>query len=219
VKTSYFPSKKLCLSKNIAWEIPDNYLNKSELAMLDIIANNPERPIFFSNVIESKEMLGLKQFTRKEGFCNHLMLNADTAFNAEIQYKILTSQFAHKQIDVSLNINYDIKRFLRMVQLFEIYEQTLDGLIISEKKLEVEILVKQMQAVFPPEKFTYNERFEILEKAYNYLKINGKAADIHSEIQRNLRSEYLYISKQKPPFSYFLSARKSQIIKHIDTSD
>ncbi len=215
-KSDFLPSRNLAVNDFLQWKIESDYLTKSELAMLDIIANNSEeRPIYFSNVIESTEMLGLKRFTRKEGFCNALKTNSDTVFDANFQYKILTSQFIHNQTDTSININYDIKRFLRMIQLFDIYEETLETLISENKKAEVEILTKQMQAVFPSEKFTYDERFLILVDSYNYLKMNEKASVIKFEILKNLHGELKYINAQTTPFSYYLEARKIQIINYL----
>ncbi len=213
---SYLPSKKMQIDfydTTLAWDIPDNYLIKSELALLDILASNAaERPIYFSDVIESNEMIGLKRYTQREGLNFRLVgLIQDSTELLTTQYDILSSKFTLKQTDLQQNINYDIKRYIKMIQLFDIYSETLNGLILCKEAEKAKTIANLTVAVFPHQTFTYDDRFIVLVSAYTLANEHDKAYTIAKRIAENLHKELAYIEAQEPPFSYYLAARKIQI--------
>lgn len=92
---NYIPSKKLCIPVNKAnclangtldqhtesrasdelhWDISKNYFTKSDLVVMDIIAqNNWERPIYFAASGSPSDYIGLEKFMRLEGFAYRIV--------------------------------------------------------------------------------------------------------------------------------------------------
>ncbi|MEZ0452328.1 DUF2723 domain-containing protein [Sphingobacterium thalpophilum] len=92
---NYFPAKKLRLTVDkqavlqnkavptafeqaivpaMEWEIPTDYLSRSELTLLSVLENNHwDRPIYFSNMLPGDSKLGLDKYLVNEGFVSRLM--------------------------------------------------------------------------------------------------------------------------------------------------
>ncbi len=58
----------------IEWEVGGQYVLKSELVMLDILANNNwERPIYYANTMPKSSYFGLEEYMQHEGFTYRLV--------------------------------------------------------------------------------------------------------------------------------------------------
>lgn len=58
----------------IQWEITGQYILKSELVMMDILANNNwERPIYYANTMPRDSYFGLEKYMQHEGFTYRLV--------------------------------------------------------------------------------------------------------------------------------------------------
>lgn len=66
--------KKHLLQDQMTWQIPEKYLYKDGLAVLDLIAHNDwKRPIYFSTRLEERNYLGLKEYMQMEGLTFRLL--------------------------------------------------------------------------------------------------------------------------------------------------
>ncbi|WP_299463666.1 DUF2723 domain-containing protein [uncultured Microscilla sp.] len=66
--------KKRLLNHQMEWVLPQKYLYKDGLAVLDLIAHNEwKRPIYFSTRLDSKSYLGLKEYLQMEGLVYRLL--------------------------------------------------------------------------------------------------------------------------------------------------
>lgn len=58
----------------VQWEVKGNYIMKSEMVILDILAhNNWERPIYFANTMPRSSYFGLDAYMQHEGFAYRLV--------------------------------------------------------------------------------------------------------------------------------------------------
>ena len=58
----------------VEWEVGGSYILKSELVMLDILANNNwERPLYFANTMPKSSYFGLQDYMQHEGFTYRLV--------------------------------------------------------------------------------------------------------------------------------------------------
>lgn len=66
--------KDSLLKDYLLWDIKANEINKAELMVLDMIAQNEwKRPIYFSSTLGSSSYMGLKEYMRLEGLAYRLM--------------------------------------------------------------------------------------------------------------------------------------------------
>ncbi|EAY30479.1 glycosyltransferase family 117 protein [Microscilla marina] len=66
--------KKHLLNHQMEWVLPQKYLYKDDLAILDLIAHNEwKRPIYFSTHLDAKSYLGLKEYLQMEGLVYRLL--------------------------------------------------------------------------------------------------------------------------------------------------
>ncbi|HYK77492.1 MAG TPA: DUF2723 domain-containing protein, partial [Daejeonella sp.] len=84
-------SKKDEIVPEMEWQYNKNYVSKTELAMLDILAhNNWKRPIYFAITVPSDNYIGLDNYLYNEGFAYRL-LPLKKAANAPEQSRDLTN--------------------------------------------------------------------------------------------------------------------------------
>ncbi|TVR69849.1 MAG: DUF2723 domain-containing protein [Marinilabiliales bacterium] len=68
------PNRAHLIDPEMEWYISRNYLGKSDLALLDIIAtNNWERPLYFAVTVPGSELLGLHNYLQLEGMAYRLV--------------------------------------------------------------------------------------------------------------------------------------------------
>ena len=68
------PGRAHLIEPEMEWYIRRNFMTKSDLALLDIIAtNNWERPVYFAVTVPSAEMLGLHNYLQLEGMAYRLV--------------------------------------------------------------------------------------------------------------------------------------------------
>jgi hypothetical protein len=67
-------SKKDLIAKSIEWKYNKNYVTKTELALIDILAhNNWKRPIYFAITVPEDNYMGLGDYMYNEGFAYRLL--------------------------------------------------------------------------------------------------------------------------------------------------
>lgn len=130
-KTLYFPmdkdslatadfipsDKKQYLTDVFQWTISQNMLDKKDMIMLDIIANNNwKRPVYFSTTLSSGDFLNLKPYTQLEGLAHRLMPvkvpGASAGWvNSGIMYNNMMHKFAWRGMD-NPDVYYD-ENYLR----------------------------------------------------------------------------------------------------------
>ena len=96
--------EKSRLATELDWKYPSNYVEKDNLALIDIIAhNNWKRPICFTTTSSPESMMGLQQYLYKEGFVYHLIpFKKDTAakerspnINSLVMYDNMMNKFKY----------------------------------------------------------------------------------------------------------------------------
>lgn len=92
------------VTKSIDWKVDARFIMKSEMIVLDILANNNwERPIYFANTMPRNSYFGLENYLQHEGFAYRLVPieygNTNNGFgylgdvNTDIMYENLMTKF------------------------------------------------------------------------------------------------------------------------------
>ncbi len=180
------------LVTRMQWKMKKNYLEKKDLAALDLIAtNNWERPIYFNNTSRMGIGLDLDDYLVQEGNAFRLlpmtngMKDVDMV-NTDIMYDNLMHNFYYRELDnPKVYYNEDYRKFvLNMRASFN----TLTAALINENKNEKarEVALKNL-ALMPdtsvPYDYTTASTVEYLlmlgekEKAIEIAKLLGQRAD------------------------------------------
>ncbi|PID89639.1 MAG: hypothetical protein CSA05_00135 [Bacteroidia bacterium] len=103
VKYAAVPKEKQNqMVKNIEWELNKNYLTKSDLMILDLLAEfNWERPIYFASSIGRDNLLGLENYLQLEGFAYRLVPYKTKSQNHEKGY--IHSDLMYKNVMEKFN--------------------------------------------------------------------------------------------------------------------
>jgi hypothetical protein len=187
----------------IEWDIPGNHIGKSELIVMDILANNNwERPIYY--VATGQEgTLGLDRYMQLDGFAYRLVpiasppasqLNAGR-IDTDILYDKLMNQFKWgrmEQPDVYLD-NYHVKQ-LSVVRIRNRFSRLALALLHEGKKDKAVEVLDRIVELTPHEKLPYdNYAIGIAEAYYKCDEIEKANAIIikFKDICNRLISYYL----------------------------
>ncbi|MFP4366563.1 MAG: DUF2723 domain-containing protein [Bacteroidales bacterium] len=157
------PGRAYFIEPFIEWEVNRNYLTKSNLAMLDIIAsNNWERPVYFAVTVPTQEYRGLEDYLQAEGMAYRLVPVKKQEpdrytghINTEIMYRNITEKFRWGNV-------YDPQVYLdetnrRLASNLRSSFARLSGSLLDEGKRDsaLVILDKAMD-ILPHETVPYN---------------------------------------------------------------
>ena len=186
----------------VEWEISQNYLTKSGLALLDIIAsNNWERPVYFAITVPSSEYLGLDDYLQNEGMAYRFVpikKNGPDGFTGHIDTDIMYRNIM--EVFRWGNINdpkvYLDETNLRMVTNLRSTFARLAGSLLDEGKTAqaVKVLDKAME-VMPGETVPYNYFIVPIIKSYYLAGEAAKATAIAREKSELLKKELNYYIK------------------------
>lgn len=113
----------------LEWEVKGNYIMKSEMVILDILANNNwERPIYFANTMPRDSYFGLDEYMQHEGFAYRLVpykaINDRNQFgyfgevNSDIMYTNMMEKFEFGNMeDPSIFLDENNLRFVTNLRL------------------------------------------------------------------------------------------------------
>ncbi|MDX1903200.1 MAG: DUF2723 domain-containing protein, partial [Thermonemataceae bacterium] len=100
------PNTDTLLKYPMYWQLPGKSIDKDELIMLDIIANNHwKRPIYFAPQLGADDYLGLKAYMQIEGLAYRLLpvpvgltteKDREMFANADLTYQLLTKEKKHQ---------------------------------------------------------------------------------------------------------------------------
>ena len=113
----------------VEWSVKGQYILKSELVILDILANNNwERPIYFANTMPRESYFGLEDYMQHEGFTYRLVpfkVNADRnqfgyfgEVQPDIMYQNMMEEFAFGNMnDPDIFLDENNLRFVTNLRL------------------------------------------------------------------------------------------------------
>ncbi len=99
------PELLAMMRDSISWSIGNRDLYKSDLIILDIIANNDwKRPIYFSSTLGSSSYLNLKEYMQLEGYAYRLLPvrvegASDGYVNSAIMYDRMMNHMSWRELD------------------------------------------------------------------------------------------------------------------------
>jgi tetratricopeptide (TPR) repeat protein len=152
------------LSGRFAWNFGNRDIMKSDLIMLDVIANNNwKRPIYFSGTLATGNYLNLKEYCQVEGYAYRLMpFRVEGARDGFVNSKILANTLDKKMFWRGLNddkIYYDSETYLKVPIITARYSylRLVDQLVREGKKEEAEKYMDKALELLPDKAVPYDQ--------------------------------------------------------------
>ncbi len=204
---------------NIKWQLNKRYLTKSELMLMDILANNDwKRPLYFVSP-SGGNALGLNDYFELEGYA-HQMIPVKTGrgrmsvgeVNTDVMYNNLMNKYKWGRMnepDVYLG-HYD-RRTLYVLRLRHKFARLAEALIKENKRDSAIAVLDKCVELMPQVKLPY--RYEILSVASVYYQL-----DENEKANQIVRDFYL---AEYANLQYYLSLdndRKASIQEELQRS-
>ncbi len=150
--------------KQIKWKIKQNGLFRSDILLLDLIANNNwKRPIYFANPNSVSKVLDVDKYCHMEGVVYRFkpVLAMDYirrvgGVDAERSYEILTNDSVRWGRLNEPDVNVDRESFRNATIAKQSYIRTAQALTeLNKKEASTKVLDKGIE-FFPPEKFPFD---------------------------------------------------------------
>lgn len=226
-KIEYFPSNKFSVKvdsakvvqngtvpsslanqivKSIDWEISKNYILKSELMILDLLAtNNWERPIYFAITVGSDSYLGLEEYFQLEGLAYRLIpvKTKDIAMtddfgrvNTDLMYDNVMNKFKWGGVD-QREIYMDENNIRMTTNLRNNFERLATGLIQEGKNDSALKVLDKCFEVLPENNIPYNYFVVPLSEKYYLLNEIEKGDAVMLRYAEILDEELTWFFNQK----------------------
>ena len=201
----------------IVWEMPNRYLLKNLLMVLDLVGNaNWERPIYFALSIGDENYLGLGDYLRHEGFAYRLVPIKYTSENGEMAsvntnllYNRIMNQFKWGNISSpDFYIDEQNSRTLRILNPREIFNRLTKELIAENKKDSAIAVLDQLNKVLPHEQIAYNYSSLPTVEHYYTLGESKKADDMLIKLSQRYGQWMRYYLSLSPDFSTIVDVDK-----------
>ena len=188
--------------KEVQFSIKGNYIDKSQLATLDIIANNQwKRPIYFVSCNNSGTC-GLDSYMQVEGFAYRLVpikfessgfldcggIDTDTMYN-----NIMNKYYYGRMNAPDVYLDQFHKRTLNVLRFRNVFVQLAQSLITENKKdSAIKVLDKCMELT-PSTKVPHDYNSVYVAQAYYAAGANEKAAKIVRDYAYACNDELTYM--------------------------
>jgi hypothetical protein len=186
-----------------SWNFGERDILKSDLIMLDIIANNKwKRPIYFSGTLATNNYLNLKEYCQLEGYSYRLMpFKVEGAKDGFVNTKKLAENIDKKMKWTGLdnpNIYYDSETFLKvpLVTARFSFLRLVDQLIREGKKAEAEKYIDKVIALMPDKSIPYDQIMANFPMFYYEAGKPEKAKALSEVMVKRCEEEINYFAKK-----------------------
>ncbi len=187
----YFPSKKIQLTcadgSKMKWKLEKEYLLRSELIVLDMLAVYAcKRPLYMAVTCAPESYLGMQKYFRQEGLAYRITSHtegSDPYIDTGILYDRLMNSFAWDGKDaIAQHDKFFCSAYLRVLG-------DLAGALIRENKKDSALAVlEKASGLFPEKKYRTDEFFIPLMESYYLLGRNEKAEAIFLKLLYNIKN-------------------------------
>ena len=180
------------ITEKILWEIPHSYITKSDLIVLDILANNNwERPIYYAITIGRNNFLGLEHYFRFDGMAYKLVpVYSDLEYpnigyiNTNILYETLMKKYEFTKIsDCKAVVGEKEKNALKN-NLNIFYRLSSAFIDESNSAKAIEVLDKCIE-LYPNEDIKFDYYALLISENYYKLNRTEKAREVLLRVFEN----------------------------------
>ncbi len=193
----------------IKWQLNKRYLYKSDLALLDLLANNNwKRPVYFASSSGSSSYLNLMEYFRLEGFAYRLVPYKTEIKNQEIGdidtgilFENLVNKFKWGNMQSpEVFIDYQNRRIASVMDIREKFARLANELNVEGKNDSAIIALDKGFEIMPHEKYPYSYYALLMAKNYYIAGAPKKANKKIKIIAEKARQDIAYGLSLPPHF-------------------
>jgi len=202
----------------IEWKFSRNSLGKSELIVMDILANNNwERPVYFASLGQTGT-LGLEDFVQLEGFAYRLVPIKSRSIGrfeaGRIESNLLYENLMHKfrwgaMNDPKVYLDDFHVRTMSIVRLRNRFIQLADELISRRDTAKAIEVLDRCLELTPDEKIPYDHTIIQIANAYYKCSQIDKANDLVIKLKDKCNGNLAYYLDQK---QHFIASINDQVM-------
>ena len=195
------------------WSIKKSYIQKSDMIMLDIIANNDwKRPIYFISPYGDSD-IGVSDYLQLDGFAYRLIPIKTKSkdflsigrIDEELLYNNLMNKFHWGRMNQpDVNIDHNNQRTTSVLRIRSNFNRLADALILKNKKDSALAVLNKIVDLMPQKKYPYD--FFMLGIIESYFKIN------ETEKANRIVKDFLKSTTENLRYYYSLGSRFDQSI-------
>jgi hypothetical protein len=199
----------------IEWTIEKEYIQKNEMMVLEIIANNNwERPIYFVSTGGDSDM-GLSNYLQLEGFAYKLVpIKTEPAdylsvgrLNVDKLYENFVEKFQWGGMDnPSVYIDHNIQRTALVLRLRNNFNRLASELISLGKTDSALVVLGKLEQLMPTKNFPYD--FFVIGQIENYYNAN------ETEKANALLIDYAKVTKENLDYYFSLQRRFADLVAY-----
>lgn len=188
-------------------KLKGNYILKSQLIILDILAsNNWKRPIYYVTGYHN-DAFGLEEYFQLEGLAYRLVPikshNRGWVDYGRIDTDILYENIMTKFVwgganDLKVNIDYNHLRTLIVIRARLAYARLAKALVSEGKEERAQEVLDRCMEVLPVGNIPYDPYFPDIIEAYFAAGASDKAVSLTNDLSRHYFSRLDYFLKQDP---------------------
>ncbi len=199
----------------LEWTIEKEYLQKNEMMVLEIIANNNwERPIYFVSTGGDSD-LGLSKYLQLEGFAYRLVpiktepkdFLSVGRLNIDKLYTKFMDEFSWGRInEPDVFVDHNVQRTAMVLRLRNNFNRLAEELLEAGRTDSALKVLDRIVDLLPQEKFPYD--FFVIGHIENYYKAN------ETEKANTLFKRYAESTIENLTYYYSLESRFSQLVSY-----
>jgi len=149
------PNKASLIEDSIIFDISSHYLTKSDLAFLDILANNNwDRPIYLDPNMVGTSNLNLDKYLQLEGFAYRLVpiknQGIEPGVNTDLLYNRLMNQFSWGNIgDKRVFVDENVKKITEIIQIKNTFYLLAERLVSEGKNEKAKQAIEKLYSILP----------------------------------------------------------------------
>ncbi|WP_423148902.1 DUF2723 domain-containing protein [Rubrolithibacter danxiaensis] len=197
------PTLKDSITPVMEWKYNKNYVSKTELAMIDILAhNNWQRPIYFAVTVPNSNFIGLDKYLYNEGFAYRLLplktnpadsTDQEQKLNADVMYNNMMNKFRWGNMK---NASYLDPESTRMISIIlKSFNQLSEELALKgDKEKARKALLKSIEVV-PDKNYSFYSvlyRYYTVDQLYK-LGEAAKANNLATQTAGFIAAELTYM--------------------------
>ncbi len=185
------PEMASLIEDSIVFNISGSYISKSDLAILDLLANNNwERPIYLDLSVVHTTSLKLNNYLQNEGFAFRLIPVKNESSKARIDSDLLYDNIMNKFVwgnmgDKRIFIDENLKRTTEVVQIKNNFFELANQLIQENKKDKAILVLDRLYTILPLDMYGASY-YDIFTASAYYLSSNIEKGD---ELMKSVTDE------------------------------
>lgn len=197
------------ITPEIKWRISKNRVYKSELMIMDLLANNNwERPVYFVSTQDDSD-IGLTDYLQLEGFAYRLVpiktpskdyLN-EGRVNVERMYKNLMEKFTWGNMeDTTIWVDHTLDRTTRVIRIRNKFARLSEALTKQGKRDSAVAVLDRCQQLMPEKNYPYNLLALRMVDSYYKAGATEKGNQLAMKIAKTSEEDLQYFMSLPPRF-------------------